>query len=426
VTGIFLGLQRGSKRGLPDPDCLEESSFAWSSLLTGSRCWETSAIMRCIAIITFLLLATSNLSAFSASVPAKRSYSTHDYYVLEHDPGLSLSLQECADALSVEIVEQVGELENHWLVRTPNGVPSRRSLGGDLVLRRLAALRRTGRSTSPYLQLRSPSEVRRLARAVRSLEPQTPRLRTKKRAPTPFPGPAPPPLIPTKADRIALELGIVDPTFHDQWHLANPDYPAYDLNVSGLWSQGVTGKGVYVAVVDDGLDSTSDDLAANFVSLVMNVYVSGSIETILYRTWKDHGISMTTPTFPHLDSRMINMEPAVVARLLLSKMTFVGSGSLMIPRLLAYVFYLGLYQMPMKLLRLTTATTRHLFTPVAGGPLTTGSPWTHPLTLSKRPSSMASTKVVMEKVLSLSSQVEMGPALVISAILMDTRIPSTP
>ena len=207
------------------------------------------------------------MSAFSARAPAKRSYSIHDYYVLEHDPFLSLSPQDCADALGLEVVEQVGELDNHWLVRTLNNAPSKRSSDGDPILQRLAALRRVEKPP-PLLQLRSPSDVRRLTRSIRSLEPQIPRMRVKKRAPTPFPEPAPPPVTPTKADRIAQQLGIIDPIFHDQWHLANPDHPAYDLNVSGLWSQGVAGKGVYTAVVDDGLDSTSEDLAANFVSLV--------------------------------------------------------------------------------------------------------------------------------------------------------------
>jgi kexin len=238
--------------------------------------------MRRIAIITFVLLATPYIPAFSARQPSKRSYSTHDYYVLEHDPFLSFSPQDCADALGVELVEQVGELENHWLVRIPHNAPSKRTSDVDPILRRLTALRRAEETLPQHLQLRSPSDIRRLTRSIRSLEPQIPRLRTKKRAPTPFPEPAPPPVLPTKADEIAQKLGIVDPIFHDQWHFANPDHPSYDLNVSGLWSQGVTGKGVYTAVVDDGLDSTSDDLAANFVSLVMYVPLTYQLNLVFY------------------------------------------------------------------------------------------------------------------------------------------------
>jgi hypothetical protein len=40
------------------------------------------------------------------------------------------------------------------------------------------------------------------------------------------------------------------------------------MNVTGLWKEGVTGKGVISALLDDGLDYESDDLKANFVSLV--------------------------------------------------------------------------------------------------------------------------------------------------------------
>jgi subtilisin family serine protease len=40
------------------------------------------------------------------------------------------------------------------------------------------------------------------------------------------------------------------------------------MNVTGLWKEGVTGKGVISALIDDGLDYESDDLKANFVSLL--------------------------------------------------------------------------------------------------------------------------------------------------------------
>ena len=37
--------------------------------------------------------------------------------------------------------------------------------------------------------------------------------------------------------------------------------------VTPIWDMGITGKGVITALVDDGLDYNSDDLAANFVSI---------------------------------------------------------------------------------------------------------------------------------------------------------------
>ncbi|KAL8592817.1 hypothetical protein ACOMHN_045971 [Nucella lapillus] len=42
-----------------------------------------------------------------------------------------------------------------------------------------------------------------------------------------------------------------DPAFPNQWHLVNHVERGMDINVTGVWERGVTGKGVTVAVVDD-------------------------------------------------------------------------------------------------------------------------------------------------------------------------------
>jgi len=66
-------------------------------------------------------------------------------------------------------------------------------------------------------------------------------------------------------------LDIHDPIFNDQWHLFNPTQLGHDLNVSGVWMEGVTGKGAKVVIVDDGLDMDSEDLKDNF-------YAAGSYD----------------------------------------------------------------------------------------------------------------------------------------------------
>lgn len=63
---------------------------------------------------------------------------------------------------------------------------------------------------------------------------------------------------------IANKFNISDPIFPDQWHLFNPVQMGHDINVTGVWEQGVTGNGVSVCVVDDGLDMDSSDLKNNF------------------------------------------------------------------------------------------------------------------------------------------------------------------
>ena len=69
--------------------------------------------MRLPLTLILALLAYDSVLA----TPAKRDYTTHGYYVLEHDPLAGTSLVDCARALGVEVVEQAGELQNHWLVR---------------------------------------------------------------------------------------------------------------------------------------------------------------------------------------------------------------------------------------------------------------------------------------------------------------------
>lgn len=202
-----------------------------------------------------------------AARPVKRHYATHDYYVLEHDPAADASLDECAAALGVEIVEQAGELEHHWLVRAEKDALARRSpspdpQAEDKVLRALAAMRAKVGSS-----LDSREDVRlskRVVNSVRFLERQTLRKRAKRAPPPIQPGPfadAP------TSEEVARKQKIVDPEFGRQWHLVNDDFPQYTMNVTDLWERGITGKGVITTLVDDGLDYTSDDLAANFVSV---------------------------------------------------------------------------------------------------------------------------------------------------------------
>ncbi|KAH8113338.1 peptidase S8/S53 domain-containing protein, partial [Phellopilus nigrolimitatus] len=195
-----------------------------------------------------------SLNSTLASRPAKRSYETHDYYVLEHDPALGVSVQDCADALSAELVEPAGELQNHWLLRAQKA-DTRTPFSGDSVLDAHRKLLR-----GAVLGKRDT-----LARAVKHIARQVPRQRVKRAV-----IPAPPPVSPedsgstSLARGIAERLGIADPLFPDQWHLVNEDYPEHMLNATPVWDMGITGEGVISCLVDDGLDFESDDLAGNF------------------------------------------------------------------------------------------------------------------------------------------------------------------
>ena len=52
-----------------------------------------------------------------------------------------------------------------------------------------------------------------------------------------------------------------DSLYGCQWHLDNPN--DVDINVEDVWAEGIKGEGVTIAVVDNGMDYTHEDLADN-------------------------------------------------------------------------------------------------------------------------------------------------------------------
>lgn len=62
---------------------------------------------------------------------------------------------------------------------------------------------------------------------------------------------------------------VTDPFFANQWHLLNTGQgggtPGEDVRVAAAWNQGLSGKGVRVAIVDDGIEIGHEDLAPNVV-----------------------------------------------------------------------------------------------------------------------------------------------------------------
>jgi kexin len=212
-----------------------------------------------------LLLALFVQQPVFGLIPTKRSYLTHNYYVLEHDP-LALpgaSLTSVAEALGVEVVEQAGELQNHWLVRTEKPILTARGEDSDRVLdafQHLYTIANLERETDISPRSAAGSYALPIVSALKYLSRQDLRQRSK-RAP-------PPPHSESLAQRVATRLGILDPKFPEQWHLVNNDYPEHMMNVTPVWDMGFTGKGIISSLVDDGLDYTSVDLAENFVRVL--------------------------------------------------------------------------------------------------------------------------------------------------------------
>ncbi|NXG42480.1 PCSK7 convertase, partial [Psilopogon haemacephalus] len=64
--------------------------------------------------------------------------------------------------------------------------------------------------------------------------------------------------------RSKRSLHFNDPKYPQQWHLNNRKSPGKDINVTGVWERNVTGRGVTVVVVDDGVEHTVKDIQPNY------------------------------------------------------------------------------------------------------------------------------------------------------------------
>nr|XP_018264864.1 kexin [Kwoniella dejecticola CBS 10117]OBR87022.1 kexin [Kwoniella dejecticola CBS 10117] len=201
------------------------------------------------SLLLSLFLLNPSQAVLRPRTPQPRSYDTHTYYALELDPSTSFSAaSSISHELGLELIEQIGELEGHWLVRKEGSTSShfKRSLNEDPILRRWNELSSSAVSSRRFL---NPLNVKKRS----------------KRLHLPFR----PSHLTSRDDTTELlyaqnDLELKDPMLDQQWHLINTEMKDVELNVTGLWGRGITGEGVHVVIVDDGLDLNSDDLKDNF------------------------------------------------------------------------------------------------------------------------------------------------------------------
>jgi len=195
-----------------------------------------------------------------------RDHAAFDYFAVQlHE---SKDPQSIADQLNATFEGPIGELPNHYTFSCPKaqGAALEASLQ-DLKKRRL--LQRRGLAAFDEtdhlqgLQWHQKQELRQ--RLVKRLPPPPPPVELRQAPPKTGTGQ----LDETQqADKVRLEdiatsLQITDPIFQEQWHLFNY-VQGIDVNVTGVWEQGITGEGVISCVIDDGLDFTSNDLMPNY------------------------------------------------------------------------------------------------------------------------------------------------------------------
>lgn len=196
-------------------------------------------------ILIVLGLGIHVFSIVSASLQP-RSYETHDFFALHLYERTSPA--EIAHKLGVQYVGPIGELHGHHVF----SVPKAKRTGLDTLLLSHQGIQwGTQLSVGTSLQRRSPpvSDVQSEARLLG--QPNSDALQAQ--------------------EHVMSALGISDPTFRHQWHLLNTVQPGHDLNVTGVWLEGVTGEGITTAIIDDGLDFDSLDLRPNY-------YANGSYD----------------------------------------------------------------------------------------------------------------------------------------------------
>uniref|UniRef100_A0A673GFV0 E3 ubiquitin/ISG15 ligase TRIM25-like n=1 Tax=Sinocyclocheilus rhinocerous TaxID=307959 RepID=A0A673GFV0_9TELE len=64
--------------------------------------------------------------------------------------------------------------------------------------------------------------------------------------------------------RSKRSLTFNDPKYPSQWHLHNDVKQGMDVNVTGVWERNITGVGITVVVVDDGIQHTLADIQPNY------------------------------------------------------------------------------------------------------------------------------------------------------------------
>ena len=200
------------------------------------------------------------LAGATTSNPHPRSLESRDFFALHIDA--ATSPDHVARTLGARYEGQIGRLDNHYTFSLPRD----QSSDLDTLLEDV--------KTNRKLRRRSGENVARSANPLDSIlwseKLAPPRQRLQKRAPPPSDAMTQRSNeVPRKSaidtqSEIASALGISDPIFKDQWHLYNALQPGHDMNVTGIWLEGVTGKGVVTAIVDDGLDFDSDDLKPNY------------------------------------------------------------------------------------------------------------------------------------------------------------------
>ncbi|XP_074138134.1 neuroendocrine convertase 1 isoform X2 [Sminthopsis crassicaudata] len=142
-------------------------------------------------------------------------------------PGGLNSAREIAEELGYDLLGQIGSLENHYLFRHKTH-PRRSRRSAIHITKRLSDDDRVTWAEQQYGKERNKRSIL----------------------------------------RDSAEDLFNDPMWNQQWYLQDtrmtPVLPKLDLHVIPVWQKGITGKGVVITVLDDGLEWNHTDIYANY------------------------------------------------------------------------------------------------------------------------------------------------------------------
>jgi len=228
-------------------------------------CSLLSISMKWLSVIPLLLVGTEH-----AIAGPSRDYDAYDYYAVHLRSGVDP--RAVSDSLGLQYDGPLGELHDHHVFRA-----AERRHEFDLINTEIQDLKRRRRKREAGLQgphvldhvlLSRKQELHKRFPLVKRSAPPAEERQSWPAWRQSGPGVG----LPTGAVDSAIEegleiasnLSIYDPIFQEQWHLHNVVEVGHDINVTGVWQQGITGKNSTVCIVDDGLDLDSDDLRDNY------------------------------------------------------------------------------------------------------------------------------------------------------------------
>ncbi|KAI9669745.1 MAG: pheromone processing endoprotease [Alyxoria varia] len=207
-----------------------------------------------------LAAVLSLISAAFSEPPLPRNYDTHDYYAVHLHSKRSPS--DVAEHLGLEYHAPLGTLKDHYLLKYPKH-------DHDIVKRAVDAHKIQKRSADASYQnhilddlLFHQKQILKPPKVKRTPLPPSPPFGTRRQSHQDQGNEE----AIAKGKEVAKVLEIEDPIFHDQWHLHNTVQVGHDLNVTGVWMDGITGKNATVCIIDDGIDMTSADIKDNYFS----------------------------------------------------------------------------------------------------------------------------------------------------------------